>query len=96
MERVSEKSREVEVTGTRKLMRAHHTGAPIPPQGGGLQGVEQMWEREAVGAAVYHTSPTLAVEPTVHPQLLDVLLKFRTHKVALTTDKSKNLKRRNE
>ena len=32
---------------------------------------------------------TLAVGPTVHPQLLDVLLKFRTHKVALTTDISK-------
>ena len=26
------------------------------------------------------------VGPTVHPQLVDVLLKFRTHKVPLTAD----------
>ena len=32
---------------------------------------------------------TLAVGPTVHPQLLDVLLKFRMHKVVLTTNISK-------
>ena len=32
---------------------------------------------------------TLLVGPTVHSPLLDVLLKFRTHRVALTTDVSK-------
>lgn len=31
----------------------------------------------------------LIVGPTVHPELVDVLLKFRTHRVALTTDISK-------
>ncbi|XP_064386059.1 uncharacterized protein LOC135334711 [Halichondria panicea] len=32
---------------------------------------------------------TLLVGPTVHPPLIDVLLRFRTHRVALTTDVSK-------
>ncbi len=32
---------------------------------------------------------TLLVGPTTHPPLIDVLLKFRTHRVALTTDVSK-------
>ena len=32
---------------------------------------------------------SLLVGPTVHPPLLDVLLRFRTHRVALTTDVSK-------
>ena len=32
---------------------------------------------------------TLMVGPTVHPPLVDVLLRFRTHQVALTTDVSK-------
>lgn len=29
---------------------------------------------------------TLLVGPTVHPSLLDVLLQFRLHRIALTTD----------
>ena len=32
---------------------------------------------------------SLLIGPTVHPPLLDVLLRFRTHRVALTTDVSK-------
>ena len=32
---------------------------------------------------------TLSVGPTVHPPLVDVLLRFRLHRVALTTDVSK-------
>ncbi len=32
---------------------------------------------------------TLLVGPTVHPSLIDVLLYFRTHRIALTTDVSK-------
>ena len=32
---------------------------------------------------------SLLVGPTVHPTLIDVLLRFRTHRVALTTDVSK-------
>ena len=32
---------------------------------------------------------SLLVGPTVHPPLIDVLLRFRTHRVALTTDVSK-------
>ena len=32
---------------------------------------------------------TLLVGPTVHPSLIDVLLRFRLHRVALTTDVSK-------
>ena len=32
---------------------------------------------------------SLLVGPTIHPPLIDVLLRFRTHRVALTTDISK-------
>ena len=32
---------------------------------------------------------TLLLGPTIHPRLVDVILHFRTHKVALTTDVSK-------
>ena len=32
---------------------------------------------------------TLMVGPTVHPQLVDVLIRFRTHRIALVADVSK-------
>ena len=32
---------------------------------------------------------SLLVGPTIHPPLIDVLLRFRTHRIALTTDVSK-------
>ena len=51
--------------------------------------VRAVFDASAKSSTGISLNDTLLVGPTVHPPLLDVLLKFRTHRVALTTDVSK-------
>ena len=51
--------------------------------------VRAVFDASAKSASGVSLKDTLLVGPTVHPPLLDVLLRFRMHCVALTTDVSK-------
>ena len=51
--------------------------------------VRAIFDASAKSSTGISLNDTLLVGSTVHPPLLDVLLKFRTHRVALTTDVSK-------
>ena len=51
--------------------------------------VRAVFDASAKTASGHSFNDTLMVGPTVHPPLLDVILRFRTHQVALTTDISK-------
>ena len=51
--------------------------------------VRAVFDASAKTASGHSLNDTLMVGPTVHPPLLDVILRFRTHQVALTTDISK-------
>ena len=48
-----------------------------------------MFDASAKSASGVSLNDMLLVGPTVHPPLIDVLLRFRFHRVALTTDVSK-------
>lgn len=48
-----------------------------------------MFDASAKSASGVSLNDTLLVGPTVHSSLTDVLLRFRTHRVALTADVSK-------
>ena len=51
--------------------------------------VRAVFDASAKSASGVSLNDTLLVGPTVHPPLIDVLLQFRMHRVALTTDVSK-------
>ena len=51
--------------------------------------VRAVFDASAKSSSGVSLNDTLLVGPTVHPTLLDVLLRFRTHPVALTADVSK-------
>ena len=51
--------------------------------------VRAVFDASAKSSSGMSLNDTLMVGPTVHSQLVDVLLRFRTHKVALTADISK-------
>ena len=51
--------------------------------------VRAVFDASAKSASGVSLNDTLLVGPTVHPPLIDVLLRFRMHHVALTTDVSK-------
>ena len=51
--------------------------------------VRVVFDASAKSASGVSLNDTLLVGPTVHPPLIDVLLRFRTHRVALTADVSK-------
>ena len=48
-----------------------------------------VFDASAKSSSGVSLNDTLLVGPTVHPPLIDVLLHFRTHRIALTTDVSK-------
>ena len=48
--------------------------------------IRAVFDASAKSSTGISLNDTLLVGPTVHSSLLDVLLKFRTHRVALTTD----------
>ena len=51
--------------------------------------VRAVFDGSAKSSTGVSLNDLLLVGPTVHPQLMDVLLRFRVHRVALTTDVSK-------
>ena len=51
--------------------------------------IRAVFDASAKSSTGISLNDTLLVGPTVHSSLLDVLLKFRIHRVALTTDVSK-------
>ena len=51
--------------------------------------VRAVFDASAKSASNVSLNDTLLVGPTVHPPLIDVLLRFRLHRIALTTDISK-------
>ena len=51
--------------------------------------VRAVFDASAKSASGVSLNDTLLVGPTVHPPLIDVLLRFRMHRIALTTDVSK-------
>ena len=51
--------------------------------------VRAVFDASARSASGVSLNDTFLVGPTVHPPLVDVLLRFRSHRVALTTDVSK-------
>ena len=51
--------------------------------------IRAVFDTSAKSAFGVSLNDTLLVGPTVHPPLVDVLLRFRFHRVALTTDVSK-------
>ena len=54
--------------------------------------IRAVFDASAKSASGVSLNDTLLVGPTVHPLLIDVLLRFRMHRVALTTDVSKMYK----
>ncbi len=51
--------------------------------------IRAVFDASAKSASGVSLNDTLLVGPTVHPSLVDVLLQFRLHRIALTTDISK-------
>ena len=51
--------------------------------------IRAVFNASAKSSTCISLNDTLLVGPTVHPTLVDVLLRFRSHRVALTTDVSK-------
>ena len=51
--------------------------------------VRAVFDASAKSSTGVSLKDTLMVGPTVHPTLIDVLLRFRQHRVALTSDISK-------
>ena len=51
--------------------------------------VRAVFDASAKSSTGVSLNDTLLVGPTVHPPLIDVLLKFRSHRIALTADVSK-------
>ena len=51
--------------------------------------VRVVFDASAKAATGTSLNDTLLVGPTIHPPLIDILLKFRFHSVALTADVSK-------
>ena len=51
--------------------------------------IRAVFDASAKSSTGVSLNDTLLVGPTVHPPLVDVLLRFRLHRVALTTDVSR-------
>ena len=51
--------------------------------------VRVVFDASAKSANGVSLNDTLLVRPTIHPPLIDVLLRFRSHRIALTADISK-------
>ncbi len=51
--------------------------------------IRAVFDASAKSSSGVSLNDTLLVGPTVHPPLIDVLLRFRSHRIALTTDVSK-------
>jgi len=51
--------------------------------------VRVVFDASAKSSSGISLNDTLLVGPTIHPSLMDVLLRFRSHRIALTADVSK-------
>ena len=51
--------------------------------------IRAVFDASAKSSSGVSLNDTLLVGPTVHPPLIDVLLRFRLHRIALTADVSK-------
>ena len=51
--------------------------------------VRAVFDASAKSSTGVSLNDTLLVGPTIHPPLIDVLLRFRSHRIALTADVSK-------
>ena len=51
--------------------------------------IRAVFDASAKSSSGISLNDTLMVRPTVHPTLVDVLMRFRTYRIALTTDVSR-------